>query len=150
MFLKLPQIIIIGFGENNVLCTKYIDIYEFRGRQGDVHGPPYIFCLLLKKRKKYMSMTCTKIKFYISFFFFFFIAWIIKKLQKGGPKNLRKGGPGVDVTDLRWAGWCPVIPPHCVDNLFAFEEGWDSVQEIFIYLFFNPSFRNIFHFILQK
>ena len=38
------------FGENNVLCPKYIDIYEFWGvRGGDIHIPPYIFCLLLKK-----------------------------------------------------------------------------------------------------
>ena len=40
------------FGENNVLGPKYIDIYEFRGVQGDVHIPPYIFCLLSKKTEK--------------------------------------------------------------------------------------------------
>ena len=37
------------FGENNALCPKYIDIYEFWGY---VHIPPYIFCLLLKKIEK--------------------------------------------------------------------------------------------------
>ena len=50
--LKFPKITIIGFGENNVLCPKYIDIYEFRGGWGDVHGPLYIFCLLFKKIEK--------------------------------------------------------------------------------------------------
>ena len=46
------MIIIIRFGENNVLCQKYIDIYEFLGVWGDVLIPPYIFCLLLKKIEK--------------------------------------------------------------------------------------------------
>ena len=41
------------FGENNVLCPKYIGIYECQGVQGgDIHGPPYIFCLLNKKTEK--------------------------------------------------------------------------------------------------
>ena len=53
MFLKLPEIIIIGFGENNVLCPKYIDIYMFFGRDGeDVIGPSYIFRLLFKIKEK--------------------------------------------------------------------------------------------------
>ena len=53
MFLKVPIIIIMRFGENNVLCPKYINIYEFgRGVWGDVHNPPYIFGLLLKKNRK--------------------------------------------------------------------------------------------------
>ena len=34
MFLKVPKIIIMRFGEDNVLGPKYIDIYEFRGVQG--------------------------------------------------------------------------------------------------------------------
>ena len=59
MFLKLLETIIIGFGENNVLSPKYIDIYEFRGERGDVHGPPYIFVYYLKKLKEYKSMTYT-------------------------------------------------------------------------------------------
>ena len=66
MFLKVPVIIIMRFGENNVLCPKYIDIYEFQvGTERDEHIPQYIFCLLLKKQKKYKSMTHTEIKFYI-------------------------------------------------------------------------------------
>ena len=40
------------FGENNILCQKYIDIYEFWGYGGDAHIPPYIFCLLFKKTEK--------------------------------------------------------------------------------------------------
>ena len=46
------MIIIMRFGENNVLCPKYIDIYEFQWVRGDVHGPPNFFCLLLKNTKK--------------------------------------------------------------------------------------------------
>ena len=34
------------------LCPKYIDIYEFQGVQGEVHAPPYIFCLSLKNTEK--------------------------------------------------------------------------------------------------
>ena len=44
-------IIIMRFGENNILYPKYIYIYEFRGGRLDVHIPPNIFCLLLIKRK---------------------------------------------------------------------------------------------------
>ena len=32
--IKVPVIIIMRFGENNVLCPKYIDICEFEGVQG--------------------------------------------------------------------------------------------------------------------
>ena len=46
------MIIIMKFGENNVLCLKYINIYEFLGVGGDVHIPPYIFSLLFKKTEK--------------------------------------------------------------------------------------------------
>ena len=51
MFLKVPVIIIIRFGEN-VLGTIYIDIYQFQGWAGVLHGSPYIFCLLFIKTKK--------------------------------------------------------------------------------------------------
>ena len=41
------------FGENNVLCPKYIYIYEFQGVWGEgLHIPKYIFCLLFKKIEK--------------------------------------------------------------------------------------------------
>ena len=47
------MIIIMILGENNVLCPKYMDIYmNFLGSGGDVHIPPYIFCLLFKKAEK--------------------------------------------------------------------------------------------------
>ena len=47
------MIIIMRFGKNNVLCPKYIDIYEFQeGMRLDVDGPPFIFCLLFKKMEK--------------------------------------------------------------------------------------------------
>ena len=57
------------FDKNNVLCPKYIDIYEFRGGGGgDVQIPTYIFCSLLKKTEKVHEhdiYSNTKIKFYI-------------------------------------------------------------------------------------
>ena len=66
VFLKVPVIIIMRFGKYNVLCPKYIDIYEFQWGYGrDVYGPPYIFLLL---KKKYKSMTYAWIKFYILIF----------------------------------------------------------------------------------
>ena len=43
MFLKVPVIIIIRFGENDVLVTIYIN---FGGGLGELHGSPYIFGLL--------------------------------------------------------------------------------------------------------
>ena len=53
MSLKVPVIIIMRFGENNVLCPKYINIYmNLEGYGLDVHIPPYIFCLLIKKTEK--------------------------------------------------------------------------------------------------
>ena len=39
------------FGENNVLCPKYIDIYEFRGYGGDVHIRRTFFVLFEKTDK---------------------------------------------------------------------------------------------------
>ena len=48
------------FYVQNILIYK-----NFGGYGLDVHIPPYIFSLLLKKTEKYKSMTYTKIKFYI-------------------------------------------------------------------------------------
>ena len=45
------MIIIMRFGENNVLCPKYIDIYEFGGYEWNVHIPPYIFGLFERTEK---------------------------------------------------------------------------------------------------
>ena len=47
------MIIIMRFGENNVLGPKYINIYTFWGFAGEgLHGRPYIFCLLFIKTEK--------------------------------------------------------------------------------------------------
>ena len=40
------------FGKNNLLCSKYIDVYEFWGGTGDLHFLPFIFCLLFQKMEK--------------------------------------------------------------------------------------------------
>ena len=63
VFLKLPEIIIIGFGDNNVLWPKYIDTYQFWGVAGAYKVHLTFFVYYSKKRKKYESMTYTKIKF---------------------------------------------------------------------------------------
>ena len=46
----------MGFGENLVLWPEYVDIYQFR-----------------EKKKKYKSITNTKITFYIILIYFFFL-----------------------------------------------------------------------------
>ena len=107
---------------------------------GGTHGAPYIFCLLLKKRKSTRASPILKSN---STFWFKknFKGWKIKKKLKRGKQILRKGLfhiiRGVDVTELKWAGWRYVIPPCCVDKHLAFEEGGDSVQEGFFLLFIS-------------
>ena len=49
-FLKIPVIIIIPFGENE-FEQIHIDMYQFRGWAGWVHGLPYISSLLFIKTK---------------------------------------------------------------------------------------------------
>ena len=49
MFLKVPVIIIIRFGENNLLGTIYVDIYQFQRWARGLHGSPYVYCLLFIK-----------------------------------------------------------------------------------------------------
>ena len=73
MFLKLPVIIIMGFGENNVLLEIFFDMYKFwewRGGEG-VHGTPDIFCLLFKKNEKVHDLYENQIlhHFYLKNFF---------------------------------------------------------------------------------
>ena len=46
------MIIIMRFGENNVLCPKYNDIYEFGGVWEGMYIFHRIFFLLLKKMEK--------------------------------------------------------------------------------------------------
>ena len=76
MFIKQPEIIIIGFGEKNVSCPKYIDIYEFLLGMGGGIGTNMVhhsFFVYYSKKIKYKSMTYTKIKFYIILINFFFL-----------------------------------------------------------------------------
>ena len=51
-----------------------LSIYmNFGGYGGNMHIPPYIFCILLKKKqKKYKGMTYSKITFYIILILNFF------------------------------------------------------------------------------
>ena len=53
VFLKVPLIIIIRFGENKVLGTIYIDIYKFRWwtGEGQVQGPSCSGFIIYKKGK---------------------------------------------------------------------------------------------------
>ena len=49
----VPVIIIIIFGENNVLGPVCIDIYQFRRWSGGgAYGLSYIYCLLFLKTEK--------------------------------------------------------------------------------------------------
>ena len=59
---------------------------NFGGYRGDVHIPPYIFCLLFKKTEKSIRAWPILISNSTSFWFeFFFLGWIIKNLGKGAP-----------------------------------------------------------------
>ena len=65
---------------------------------GKVHGPPYIFCSLLKKRKKYTSMTYTKrILHHFDYFFFF---------RMNNKKNTKRGAR----SRCNWATMSRVAP----------------------------------------
>ena len=52
VFLKYPEIIIMRFGENNVLCPKYIDIYKFRGVRGGSTYSTVHFLFIIQKNGK--------------------------------------------------------------------------------------------------
>ena len=43
VFLKVPVIIIMRFGKNNVLCPKYINIYEFHGGAREIYMVHHTF-----------------------------------------------------------------------------------------------------------
>ena len=52
VFLKVLVIIIMRFGKNNVLCPKYINIYEFRGiREGHTWSTVHFLFIIQKNRK---------------------------------------------------------------------------------------------------
>ena len=46
------MIIIMRFGENNVLCPKYIDIYEFRGIRGETYMVHRTFLFIIQKKNE--------------------------------------------------------------------------------------------------
>ena len=73
------------FGENNVICPKYIDIYAFREErrrtEGDGGDPPFIFCLLFKKTEK-VQINSTLFSFRT-----IFPRMNNKKIMKRGPKG---------------------------------------------------------------
>ena len=74
------------FGKNNVLCPKYIDIYEFRGVPGGHRWSTIHFMFIIENNGK--STRAWSILKSISHHFdliFFFPGWIIKNLQKGAP-----------------------------------------------------------------
>ena len=52
VFLKITVIIIIRFGENNVLVTIYIDIYKLHRWAGRYIVPFTFICVLFIKTKK--------------------------------------------------------------------------------------------------
>ena len=53
VFLKVPVIIIMRFGENNVSCLKYIDIYEFPVvRGGHAYSTVHFLFIIKKKTEK--------------------------------------------------------------------------------------------------
>ena len=52
MFLKVPVIIIMRFGENNVLCPKHTNIYEFGGvQEGCTYSTAHLLFVIQKNRK---------------------------------------------------------------------------------------------------
>ena len=48
--LKVPVVIIMRFGENNILCPKYIDIYQFWGVHGRHTWSTVHFLFIIKKK----------------------------------------------------------------------------------------------------
>ena len=40
------------FGENNVICSNYIDIYALRGGRGGTDGIPLHFLFIIQKNGK--------------------------------------------------------------------------------------------------
>ena len=52
VFLNVPVKIIIRFGENNILCPKYVDIYEFWGVWGGRTNSSVQFLFIIQKNGK--------------------------------------------------------------------------------------------------
>ena len=87
MFLKYPKIIIMRFGENNVLCPKYIDIYEFWGVQGGGGANKFHRTFLFVIKKNIQSIRAWPIFKSNSTSF-----WFNKKFCRMNNKNFRKRG----------------------------------------------------------
>ena len=89
MFLKVPVIIIIRFGENNVLCPKYINIYEFRGGTGGRTSSTVHNAFIIKKNRKveehdlYLNQILHHFDLTIVL-----LGLIINILQRGGPNPI--------------------------------------------------------------
>ena len=63
MFLKVPVIIVMRFGENNVLCPKYIDTYEFRGVwEGCTYSTVHFLFIIQRNRKSTRACSILKSK----------------------------------------------------------------------------------------
>ena len=82
------MIIIMRFGENNLLGPKCIDIYEFCGVCWDIHIPPFFFLfIILKNRKSTRACPILKSNSTSFCFTFFFLRMNNKKNLKRGPRG---------------------------------------------------------------
>ena len=114
---------------------------------GEKDGPYMLhltfFVYYSKKWKKYKSMTYTKIKILHHFVFKIgFLGWIIKNKKRRPPKFKKwRRGAGVDVTELKFAGWRPVILPTLCGQYSCLwgRRGFGDND------FFYPSLHNIFY-----
>ena len=68
------MIIIMRFGENNVLCPKYIDIYKFCGvRRGHTYSTIHFLFIIQKNRKSNRAWPILKSNSTSLWFKFFFL-----------------------------------------------------------------------------
>ena len=79
------MIIIMRFGESNVLGPKFIDIYEFRGDGGRTYSTVHFLFIIQINGKSTRLNTYTKIIFYI--ILIFFSRMNNKKITKRGPNR---------------------------------------------------------------
>ena len=89
MFLKVPVIIIMRFGDNNVLCVKYINIYEFRGVRGGRTYTTVHFLFIIKKKTKKVQEHDIYLKEILHYFdlIFFSIMSNKKFTKREGPSS---------------------------------------------------------------
>ena len=123
--------------------VQIISIYmNLEGSVGDKHRPPCILVYYSIKRKKFKSMTYTKIKFYTIVINFFFLGWIIKTLIKGVPLILKKWGARRRCNWTKMSRSCSLWYPNTVWTIaLLFRKEGTRCQK---YLhFFYPLFPNI-------